>query len=147
MEAFIKQIQSSMDDEKCSTKDMIANIKILKQQARTGAKVIEVLTKIKELMYSSTEKKDIEQIYNECSIRLDQYSILCEYVKSIEHIFEGELNEKLIKDMEDCQTFRKEVGPYVSSYMEAFQETQATRCLDIISDMLKQRSVLESIKI
>ena len=79
--------------------------------------MIEYFGSIKEALYGSKEKKGIDEVHDECMKRIEDHANLCEYRTSIEHIFEGELSEKLIQDMEDGQLFKKEAMGYIKEYM------------------------------
>jgi hypothetical protein len=140
MEAYIKQIAQLVEDEKADMKLVLSTIKEWKMKAMTSTRIIELFGNIKEALYDTKEKKGIDQVYNECMRRIEDHSNLCEYRKSIEHIFEGELSENLIKEMEHGQLFKKEVMDYIKEYMVILKQNDISLCLDQIYSILKEKS-------
>ena len=140
MEAYIKQIALLVEDDKADMKFVLSTIREWKMKAMTGTRIIELFGSIKEAIYDSKEKKGIDQVYNECMRRIEEHANLCEYRKSIEHIFEGELSENLIKEMEHGQLFKKEVMDYVKEYMVLLKQSDISLCLDQIYNILKEKS-------
>jgi hypothetical protein len=139
MEAFIKKISSIVMEDHSDIKEIpsvLINWKARIEEAEGMKNCLTSLAELANLDQSNLSYKDLIE-----SFKIMQYQMqeLLEFTKTVSSIFDSEINDTLLDEINDCCNFKKTVLPYIEHFMQSMKIGDHIKCLTEIAHILQDR--------
>ena len=137
MESFIKKVAQIVTDNQNNVKDVIGILSLWKEGNNEANLIKECMSKLLKAIKLEEKYNTYESIFKEIECRLVHRNELYEFAMAIGSIFDSEINENLLDEVNECNAFRSAVLPYIKTYMQTLGIEDSMKCMDEIANILK----------